>query len=160
MSKKRGNMKRSQAALEFFLSYGWIIMVILVVIGALTNAGLLNIEKLAAEECTAGIGLGCIDFRIDENSGTFALINGLGQNIQLESIEMGDCNAKNLGSLNNGQKGAFSISGCENKPDEKINSNIKFRYKTESGIIHTIEGKVIGIVEQGVTPVTGTFREL
>src|SRR3989338_8726537 len=150
-------MKRSQAALEFFFTYGWVIMVVLVVIGALTNAGLLNIEKLAAEECTAGIGLGCIDFRIDENSGTFALINGLGQNIQLESIEMGDCNAKNLGSLNNGQKGAFSISGCENKPDEKINSNIKFRYKTESGIIHTVEGKVIGIVEQGVTPVTGTF---
>ena len=152
--------RKSQAALEFFLTYGWVIMVILVVIGALTNAGLLNIEKLAAEECTAGIGLGCIDFRIDENSGTFALINGLGQNIQLESIEMGDCNAKNLGSLNNGQKGAFSISGCENKPDEKINSNIKFRYKTETGLIHTVEGKVIGIVEQGVTPVTGTFREL
>ena len=59
--------KRGQAALEFLMTYGWAILVVLVVIGALAYFGVLNPSILLPEKCTLTTGLACKDHQIDSN---------------------------------------------------------------------------------------------
>ncbi|MBI3036442.1 hypothetical protein HYY73_01620 [Candidatus Woesearchaeota archaeon] len=53
-------MKRSlksmkgQAAMEFLMTYGWAILVVLVVIGALSYFGVLSPSTLLPEKCNEG----------------------------------------------------------------------------------------------------------
>ena len=42
-------MKKSQQAMEFLMTYGWAIIVVLVAIGALAYFGVLNIKNLSPE---------------------------------------------------------------------------------------------------------------
>ncbi len=51
--------KRSQAALEFLTTYGWAILVVLVMIGALAYFGVLNPSKFAQERCAGGSIFSC-----------------------------------------------------------------------------------------------------
>ena len=48
--------KKAQAAMEFLMTYGWAILVVLVVIGALAYFGVLNPRNLVPNSCkmTAG----------------------------------------------------------------------------------------------------------
>ncbi len=63
-------MKKGQAAMEFLMTYGWAILVVLVAIGALAYFGVLSPEKYLTEKCTisTGSGLFCDDFSIDSSS--------------------------------------------------------------------------------------------
>ena len=44
--------KKAQAAMEFLMTYGWAILVVLIVIGALAYFGVLNPQNLLPEKCT------------------------------------------------------------------------------------------------------------
>jgi hypothetical protein len=55
---------KSQAALEFLITYGWAILGVLVVIGALVYFGVFNITKQADAYCYMGDQLKCEDFVI------------------------------------------------------------------------------------------------
>ena len=43
--------KKAQAAMEFLMTYGWAILVVLVVIGALAYFGVLSPKKLLPDKC-------------------------------------------------------------------------------------------------------------
>ena len=51
-------MKKSQAAMEFLMTYGWAILVVLVAIAALAYFGVLDPNKFVGEagKCTVGGG--------------------------------------------------------------------------------------------------------
>ena len=71
-------MKRGQAAMEFLMTYGWAILVVLVAIGALAYFGVLNPSKFLPEMCTVAPGIGCEDSVVmDDDTGTIVLRNGL-----------------------------------------------------------------------------------
>ena len=53
--------KKSQAAMEFLMTYGWAILVVLVAIGALAYFGVLNPEEFLPEKCTGPAGMDCLD---------------------------------------------------------------------------------------------------
>ena len=55
--------KRAQAAMEFLMTYGWAILVVLVAIGALAYFGVLSPEKFLPSSCSLPSGLGCIDHK-------------------------------------------------------------------------------------------------
>src|SRR3989338_8170279 len=85
--------KKGQAALEFLMTYGWAILVVLVVIGALAYFGVLNPSILLPEKCTFGAGLGCQDFLITSESGAansvaLVLENGLGSSINVQKVTL------------------------------------------------------------------------
>ncbi len=66
--------KKAQAAMEFLMTYGWAILVVLVV----------------PEKCTLPMGLYCKDHRIDGTANTisFKLENGMGEGIMITSINI------------------------------------------------------------------------
>lgn len=51
--------KRGQAALEFLMTYGWAILVVMVIIGALAYFGVLNPMMFVPERCTMSVGFNC-----------------------------------------------------------------------------------------------------
>ncbi|MBN2141760.1 hypothetical protein JW711_00370 [Candidatus Woesearchaeota archaeon] len=74
--------KRAQAALEFLTTYGWAILVILVMIGALVYFGLLNPTKALPNRCEATAGFACKDFQITEDGFEIQIYNKLGETIK------------------------------------------------------------------------------
>lgn len=56
--------RKSQAAMEFLLTYGWAMLVVLVVIAALAYFGVLSPAKLLPERCYFGTFGKCSDFGI------------------------------------------------------------------------------------------------
>jgi len=48
--------KRAQAAMEFLMTYGWALLVVLIVIGALAFFGLLNPNRFLPDKVEMGSG--------------------------------------------------------------------------------------------------------
>jgi hypothetical protein len=84
MLKKRN----AQAAMEFLMTYGWAILVVLVVIGALAYFGVLNPQRMLPPKCTFAPGLSCGDFVVTKSTETITLnlVNGLGKGIIISTI--------------------------------------------------------------------------
>jgi len=87
MSKARG-----QAALEFLMTYGWAILVVLVVIGTLAYFGVLNPSVLLPEKCTLQMGFYCKDHQINQDNSevSLRLENGMGKGIIVTRLKVGD----------------------------------------------------------------------
>jgi hypothetical protein len=60
---------RGQAALEFIMTYGWAILAVLVIIGALAYFGVLSPGRFTPDKCFTATGVSCIDYRL-AHSGT------------------------------------------------------------------------------------------
>lgn len=79
--------KRGQAAMEFLMTYGWAILVVLVVIGALAYFGVLNPQSFLPKKCQFSTGLVCADHVLYETKGLkISINNGLGNDIKVKSV--------------------------------------------------------------------------
>ena len=79
-------MKKGQAAMEFLMTYGWAIIVVLVAIGALAYFGVLSPNKLLPERTTFSAPLANIDNALisaADNSVEIAFKNNKGVDITL-----------------------------------------------------------------------------
>ncbi len=67
--------KKGQAAMEFLMTYGWAILVVLIAIGALAYFGVLSPEKFLPEKCviSSGSGLFCDEFTSDATADTVTI---------------------------------------------------------------------------------------
>jgi len=74
--------KRAQAAMEFLMTYGWAILVVLIAISALAYFGVLNPSRFLPESCTLVPGMSCVDFKVDESNITLVIQNGMGQDLE------------------------------------------------------------------------------
>lgn len=81
--------KRAQAAMEFLMTYGWAILVVLVAIGALAYFGVLSPDKFLPERCQGPSGLDCLDkasILVTSQQISFVLKNNLGNTINTLGI--------------------------------------------------------------------------
>jgi len=60
--------RKGQAAIEFIMTYGWAILVVLAAIGALAYFGVLNPGNFLPDRCTLSAGFSCIEFKVDGSS--------------------------------------------------------------------------------------------
>ncbi len=86
-------MKRGQAAMEFLMTYGWALLIVLVAIGALAYLGVLNPTRFTPDQCTVSPGFTCSNYKGDASGNgrsggavtnedvVFTLQNGLGQSL-------------------------------------------------------------------------------
>jgi len=88
--------KKSQAALEFLMTYGWAILVVLVAVGALAYFGVLSPDKFLPAKCTLSAGIACVDHRVQGTAGaggvgliTVSLTNSLGYDISSVVVKAG-----------------------------------------------------------------------
>lgn len=153
MNKKTHADRKAQAAMEFLMTYGWAILVVLIVIGALAYFGVLDPSKLLPEKCVFPTGLHCDDYFVSESSINLSIQNGIGKDIEILNISVDETSKVSLarcgntlnedGNLSNGQTQTFNLDCTIN--NTRAGSKYKFdvvliyRY-TGSTFDHTMEG--------------------
>ena len=147
--KKRVQNRKSQAALEFLMTYGWAITLVLVAIGALAYFGVLSPDKFFPRKCALEAGIGCMDFKIQEDAVTLVLRNGKGEDITISEIAVKNCTGTNYGILKNGEQKTFTVGGCTNAVDKKFIGEVNITYTGESGFVRKKTGSLVDRVESG-----------
>lgn len=113
--------------MEYLMTYGWAILVIVIVLAALLYLGVFNVGERVPEQCNFKVGILCTSAKVVVDDITLNLRNGLGNKIvicaitcddtetadSLAAITVADCGTTNLGDLDVGQTGNFaSGAGC------------------------------------------------
>ena len=65
--------RKAQAAMEFLMTYGWALLAVLVVIGALAYLGILDVETILPERCTFPVPLNCQESRNKQREFTIGI---------------------------------------------------------------------------------------
>jgi hypothetical protein len=160
-------MKKSQAAIEFIATYGWMVLAVLIVIGALSYFGVFRSNNLVTGMVTfSNPGLSIVDYRVSNKNNSqnanveINLINNLGETIRISQgdivlnddattlctpiVENNDVAGPTDTIMMNGQKGQW-MWYC-NTPTTMLEGNIwesqfTISYnKIDEGVIHTENG--------------------
>ena len=121
--------KRAQAAMEFLMTYGWALLVVLIAISALAFFGVLNPGRFLPETCVLGPGLACADFKITsfDNTGypdpnfddadrvIITVTNGFGSTLDVFTIQIVKESATST-EVCGGLVGVIAISNANGAP--------------------------------------------
>ncbi|MFO7710856.1 MAG: hypothetical protein R6V53_03770 [Candidatus Woesearchaeota archaeon] len=140
--------KKGQAAMEFLMTYGWAILVVLGAIAALAYFGVLSPQQFIPEKCTMPPGIACLDQTANTSHVQVVLKNGLGQTLNLNNITMSEdgtpeeCDYPS--AIDNGGNAIIncSITSTVGSGD-KVMADIEIAYDTDSGLTHTKTGDVV-----------------
>ena len=151
--------KKSQAALEFIMTYGWAILVVLVAIGALAYFGVLSPDKFLPAKCTLSAGLACTDHKATASNLDIVFRNSLGYDITVTDVKAQQCTAQTGLSdtvSNGGTKqytfccGASCVPASTGNAGSKYNGNVNVTYTTPDdygALSHTNQGQVTSRIE-------------
>jgi len=142
-------MKKGQAAMEFLMTYGWAILVVLVAIGALAYFGVLSPQRFLPQSCQFGSGLGCESFKIATDGIRVVMRNGLGQDLTSVTIGVTGCGVTSqLASLPDGASTNQVIS-CTLTSGTRLRETVWAYYTDPNGVTHNNTGQIVGRVEAG-----------
>ena len=148
-------MKKGQAAMEFMMTYGWAILVVLIAIAALAFFGVLNPGGFFPNSCTVQAGVGCDDFKVSEAGDNLQiiLVNGLGDDLTNVTLTVGTCDVPaemswNDGDILGGTDAGVTLANCETgTAGSRYEADITIAYTGSSGISHTMTGQIRSEVE-------------
>ncbi len=109
--------KRGQAAMEFLMTYGWAILVVLAAIGALAYFGVLNPGQLLPDKCTFPSSFDCVDkpvVNFDTGEVQIAVRNDVGYPIDTVGATLtgdGDCTTVSLDSVTDPDNATLDYTG-------------------------------------------------
>ena len=143
--------KKGQAALEFLMTYGWAILVVLVAVGALAYFGVLSPDKFLPAKCTMPAGLACTDHKATATSMVLRIQNSLGYDVTVDAVKSAGCTALgSQGTLANGNAATYTLT-CTNS-GSKYNGQANITYTVinpdgTTGIQHNGLGQVTTRIE-------------
>ncbi|MBS3097210.1 hypothetical protein J4209_00275 [Candidatus Woesearchaeota archaeon] len=149
-------MKKAQAAMEFLMTYGWAILVVLVAIGALAYFGVLSPDKFLPSKCTLPSGIACIDHKASATGVTLVIQNGMGYDMSSVNIDVAGCGTASTcidtdgdgdcTVLANGAKDTYTaactLTGSKFSGDVTVNYVI-----TDTGLSHNKTGTMTTKIE-------------
>lgn len=133
--------EKSQAqVMEFFITYSWALLVILVALGILVYFGLINVE---GSTCKISPKLKCREFGVEQDKVVLIIQNKMDQMLLGVDVGVKGCDQMDMGNiLDKEKKETFMISGCDFKTGEKVDTPVNFTYITEDGKQYTKIGKI------------------
>ncbi|MBN2422559.1 hypothetical protein JXB41_04990 [Candidatus Woesearchaeota archaeon] len=165
-------MKKAQAAMEFLMTYGWAILVVIAAIAALAYFGVLDPGRMLPQKCNFAAGTDCVETpSIDATADTVtvALKNSLGSSIVINvdspgANSTGDCDADDIsqivytaeggspttyttGNVTVANRGSFVITfDCASDLSTgRFSDDITFTYTSaDSGMEHKAVGEIRG----------------
>ncbi len=141
---------KGQAAMEFLMTYGWAILVVLAAIAALAYFGVLSPEKFLPEKCIIQPGIACVSHKVEPTKVTLVISNGLGRTIIVDSIAVGSCSGTFSDTMTSGTDKNFVIGGtCDNGvAKEKFKGDITLGYtEKDTNLTKTAYGNLNTKVE-------------
>ena len=141
--------RKSQAALEFLMTYGWAILVVLVAVGALAYFGVLSPDKFLPAKCLLQSGITCIDHKATATQVQVVVQNSLGYDINTITVKAGGCGTSSAPAiLANGDKGTYTITCAAPLTGAKYNQQLNVTYTiTETGLSHNNIGQITTRIE-------------
>lgn len=156
--------KKAQAAMEFLMTYGWAILVVLVAIGALAYFGVLNPSRFLPSSCTIAPGIGCDDFKVTyaaAGASTVQLLlrNGLGESLTSVDVAIAGCtddpqasgdatDTWTDGKLLDDQTNGITLTACSTavvpSAGSRVKTDITITYTGQSGLSKTVTGQLTG----------------
>lgn len=149
-SRERSFRSRSgQAALEFIMTYGWAILVVLVAIGALAYFGVLSPDKFLPAKCTLQSGIACVDHKVIPTTVTVRITNSLGYDISAITVKASGCGTDSTpAALANGESGTYDMTCSPVLTGSKYNNQVNVSYTvTETLITHNNVGQLTTRIE-------------
>ena len=142
--------KKAQAAMEFLMTYGWAILVVLAAIAALAYFGVLNPERFLPNKCTLPSGIACLDFTVEDTGAIqVAVQNSLGFEMRdmQATLTTLNCSSQTV-NLTNGGKVTFAFTGCDiGQSGSKVNAVLNVGYtNADTGLVHTAAGTLVAQV--------------
>ena len=141
--------KKSQAALEFLMTYGWAILVVLVAVGALAYFGVLSPDKFLPAKCTLQAGIACIEHKATSAQVQVVIQNSLGYDISSITVKAGSCGTSSSpATLANAEKGTYTITCTPALLGSKYNAQVNVSYTiAETGLSHNSVGQITTRIE-------------
>jgi len=167
--------KKGQAAMEFLMTYGWAILVVLIAIGALAYFGVLNPSRFLPNKCTFSAGVSCGDFILDNSAENLVLrlTNNLGETVNIAdgavvvtNVESGvvcteDVAFAGTPSTYTWQDGQTIAGATTNQllitdcgittagmpVGQRYRMRVDITYTGSSGLAHTVTGDITGRAE-------------
>src|SRR3989338_2429753 len=138
--------KKGQAALEFLMTYGWAILVVLVAVGALAYFGVLSPDRFLPSKCTMQSGIACLDHKVTTSGVTVVMQNALGFDLTGVTVKVQSCGASGEIALNNGAQNTFTIACAQS--GTKFDGDINVTYTVaDTGLSHTNRGTITARIE-------------
>tara|TARA_Y100000310_G_C20447132_1_gene698960 strand:- start:293 stop:829 length:537 start_codon:yes stop_codon:yes gene_type:complete len=141
--------KRGQAAMEFLMTYGWAILIVLVAISALWLFGAFNRD--VPSKCDLNIPFGCTQVIVGEYGAVLRINTGEVDHANVVSIKINgqDCpEAATSEPLSAHQVSDIICNGIRLEEGEPVLGEIKLTYyKVGATIPHTSEGTITGEVK-------------
>jgi hypothetical protein len=138
--------KKAQAAMEFLMTYGWAILVVLVAIGALAYFGVLSPDKMLPEKCiiSSGSGLFCDKFSVTSTSIDLKIKNSLAEAVNITSIGVGTTciNTTNVELPADGSN-TVQIVCSDYTAAGKVNDDITITYIDKDGFSKQTTGTLV-----------------
>ena len=135
--------KKGQAAMEFLMTYGWALLVVLIAIGALASFGVLNPGQFLPETCTVAPGISCIDFSASDTDGLIVMMqNGMGialTDVTLDSTGL-TCTVAPAGDWGAGEVVTFTCTGAVGTEGEMYSGTedgLTLNYTVSGGLAHS-----------------------
>lgn len=157
MKKKEGrlvNGKRGQAAIEYLVTYGWTILIIIVTFGLILYFDVLSPSKFLPQQCEFGEQIKCVDMYLDQNSFMIKFLNNFPKEIKITDVQSDEYTIQpcdldviikpsEIGQLN------CSIANPNYYPGEKKQIRLKIQFSRNSPTApkHEIKGVFVTTVE-------------
>ena len=146
--------ERSQAALEFIMTYGWAILVVIIAVVALAYFGVLSPDAFLPDKCTLASGIACLDYRVESYQTVLVLQNSKGEQITIDSASISannqECSANISIDIPNNEKAILTITSCNNGAEgTKFNGVINLTYTIEGKLSHSVVGTLKTKVASG-----------
>ena len=110
--------------MEFLMTYGWAILVVLVVIAALAYFGVLSPDSLLPDKCAFPITLTCTDYNVKSTSPQiqFTVVNNGAKDIAITRVEVKSSSITGNSGL-----------GCYNNTPVTISQGSEFTFSVGNG---------------------------
>ncbi len=140
--------RKGQAAMEFLMTYGWALLVVLVAIGALAFFGVLNPGQFLPSSCTITPGIACTDFQATTSTIVVNLQNGMGEKLTSLFVSAPGCTSSGSADLLDGAEAQHTLTSCANGASgDKLKADLTVSYTSASGLTHKKVGQIVTQVE-------------
>jgi hypothetical protein len=152
----KGN--RGQGGMEWLMTYGWAILVVITSIAALAYFDLFRIPRLTPNECILPAGIICSDSSISLSKGIhLSITNSMQKKLYGFNVSVLGCSAEivaaEAGILDESETETFSITCTEtlfegNLFDDNINISYATGQNPLTRLPHSLSGKLTGAVTE------------
>ncbi|MBN1543951.1 hypothetical protein JW898_00650 [Candidatus Woesearchaeota archaeon] len=137
--------------MEFLMTYGWAILVVLAAIAALAYFGVLSPDRFLPEKCTLPSGVACLDFTGTSTQVDLVIQNSAGFDMQNVNVYVNSTTtsfscpvlAPGDTTLTDGEKDQYQCTGLT-LPSGKFKGTLSIDYlNAQTGMTHTKAGELI-----------------